>query len=258
MLLRRVIEHVRVQNWTAVAIDFVIVVVGVFIGIQFANWNDAQAAKRRGAEYAQRLVVDLSTDLAYRRAIVAYYESVFASASTAIALLASAQPDPTELVVNAYRATEFAFIPQTRATWDEIVSSGEIGLLPRAAVERGLAFYYGWNAAQSALDAIAASPLRRRVRRAIPHSVQEAIRSSCSDTRDRFGYVDGFTAVCRLDVSDGAMRAAATALKDDPELVGDLTLHFSVLNTTRATLRREINFLESAIESFGGAEARRE
>lgn len=165
------------------AIDLVIVVLGVFIGIQFANLNDAQAAKRRGAEYAQRLVVDLNTDLSYRRAIVAYHESVFESASAAIALLAFAEPDPTELVVNAYRATEFAFIPQTRATSDEIVSSGEIGLLPRTAVERGLAFHYGWNAAQSALDAIAASPLRRRVRRAIPHSIQEAIRSSCSDTR---------------------------------------------------------------------------
>jgi hypothetical protein len=34
MLLRRVIEHVREQNWLAVFIDFLIVVVGVFIGIQ--------------------------------------------------------------------------------------------------------------------------------------------------------------------------------------------------------------------------------
>ncbi len=37
MLLRRVIAHVRNQEWTAVAIDFVIVVIGVFVGIQVAN-----------------------------------------------------------------------------------------------------------------------------------------------------------------------------------------------------------------------------
>ena len=42
MLLRRIIEHVKAQNWFAVGIDFVIVVVGVFIGIQVANWNDAR------------------------------------------------------------------------------------------------------------------------------------------------------------------------------------------------------------------------
>lgn len=32
MFLRRIIEHAKAQHWTAIAIDFVIVVVGVFIG----------------------------------------------------------------------------------------------------------------------------------------------------------------------------------------------------------------------------------
>ena len=36
MILRRVIEHVKPQNWTAVALDFLIEVTGVFIGIQVA------------------------------------------------------------------------------------------------------------------------------------------------------------------------------------------------------------------------------
>jgi len=39
MLLRRITEHVKAQNRAAVALDFCIVVVGVFIGIQGANWN---------------------------------------------------------------------------------------------------------------------------------------------------------------------------------------------------------------------------
>ena len=39
MILSRVIEHVRKQHWTAVFLDFVIVVMGVFIDIQVSNWN---------------------------------------------------------------------------------------------------------------------------------------------------------------------------------------------------------------------------
>ena len=39
MLLGRVIAHVKAQNWTAVALDFLIVVMGVFIGLQVSNWN---------------------------------------------------------------------------------------------------------------------------------------------------------------------------------------------------------------------------
>ncbi|MEL6859245.1 MAG: hypothetical protein AAFO74_12730 [Pseudomonadota bacterium] len=42
MLLRRITKHVKDQNWFAVGIDFCIVVIGVFIGIQVANWNDAR------------------------------------------------------------------------------------------------------------------------------------------------------------------------------------------------------------------------
>ena len=42
MILRRITEHVLAQNWFAVGIDFLIVVVGVFIGIQVTNWNEAR------------------------------------------------------------------------------------------------------------------------------------------------------------------------------------------------------------------------
>lgn len=37
MILPRVIEHVKAQNWTAVALDFIIVIVGALIGIQVSN-----------------------------------------------------------------------------------------------------------------------------------------------------------------------------------------------------------------------------
>ena len=47
MLLRHLIEHVRAQNWTAVCIDLVVVVVGVFVGIQVANWNESRLEAER-------------------------------------------------------------------------------------------------------------------------------------------------------------------------------------------------------------------
>ena len=59
MLLRRITKHVKDQNWFAVGIDFVIVVIGVFIGIQVANWNDA----RNDAQREQQVLVELLDDL---------------------------------------------------------------------------------------------------------------------------------------------------------------------------------------------------
>ena len=58
MLLRRITKHVKEQNWFAVGIDFFIVVVGVFIGIQVANWNASQFERREEAAILQRLQSD--------------------------------------------------------------------------------------------------------------------------------------------------------------------------------------------------------
>ncbi|PHQ59264.1 MAG: hypothetical protein COC03_06290 [Robiginitomaculum sp.] len=46
MLLRSITKHINDQNWFAVAIDFFIVVGGVFIGLQVSNWSNAQQDRR--------------------------------------------------------------------------------------------------------------------------------------------------------------------------------------------------------------------
>jgi len=71
MLLRRLMIHVSDQNWFAVGIDFVIVVVGVFIGIQVANWNQERQAKDRRAKVTQALITDLKDASNVQHAIIA-------------------------------------------------------------------------------------------------------------------------------------------------------------------------------------------
>ncbi len=55
MLLRRITKHVQNQNWFAVFIDFLIVVVGVFIGIQVANWNGERKDRIEEKMFLERL-----------------------------------------------------------------------------------------------------------------------------------------------------------------------------------------------------------
>jgi hypothetical protein len=61
MLLRRIIAHLREQEWTAFAIDFVIVVIGVFLGIQVANWNESWLEQQREKAYLVALQEDFHT-----------------------------------------------------------------------------------------------------------------------------------------------------------------------------------------------------
>ncbi|TDR22344.1 hypothetical protein [Marinicella litoralis] len=58
MLLRSVTKHVKEQNWFAVFIDFFIVVVGVFIGIQVANWNEDRSERSLETKYLERIYLD--------------------------------------------------------------------------------------------------------------------------------------------------------------------------------------------------------
>jgi hypothetical protein len=58
--LQRIIEHLKAQHWTAVALDLLITVVGVFIGIQAANWNGDRQDRQRSRE----VLVDLRDEFA--------------------------------------------------------------------------------------------------------------------------------------------------------------------------------------------------
>ncbi|MGA8278794.1 MAG: hypothetical protein WB784_11450 [Rhodanobacteraceae bacterium] len=53
MITRRILSHLRQQHWTGVFIELVIVVLGVFIGLQVQDWNDARTAR---AELDQQLI----------------------------------------------------------------------------------------------------------------------------------------------------------------------------------------------------------
>ncbi|MEY2920636.1 MAG: hypothetical protein RL261_1941 [Pseudomonadota bacterium] len=60
MNLRRVVEHVKAQHWTAVAIDFVIVVAGVFMGLQVQEWNSARGHRAAEIGYLNSMEEDVA------------------------------------------------------------------------------------------------------------------------------------------------------------------------------------------------------
>ncbi|MBT8140934.1 MAG: hypothetical protein HKN88_06760 [Gammaproteobacteria bacterium] len=64
MLFRRVKQHIQNENWFAVFIDFLIVVIGVYIGIQLGNWNEARAEADEYQRALARFSAEINTNLA--------------------------------------------------------------------------------------------------------------------------------------------------------------------------------------------------
>lgn len=63
MVPRRLIEHTKTQNWTAVFLDLVIVVIGVYLGIEVSNWNDVRADREAYLHARERLVAEIDANL---------------------------------------------------------------------------------------------------------------------------------------------------------------------------------------------------
>lgn len=250
MILRRLVANLRQQHWTAIAIEFVLLVVGVFLGIQLGNWNQDRVDRQLGRAYAERLVADMTKDRKSRQRLIDYYQAVTASAEWTSEHLDDPAADPSRLVLEAYRASEYLYAPKTRSTWDEIVSSGHIGLLPRGA-GRSVTEYYAYDAAADAFANLEASVYRHRVRSLLPHRLQDVIRAHCSDKRNEAGHAVGFRSDCTLEFDDAIVSSGARALHDDPTVTEGLRYQFSTLSTANALIAGEMTQLDRALTALG-------
>jgi hypothetical protein len=60
MISRRILQHFAAQNWFAFFAELIVVVVGVFVGIQVANWNEARLEAERKEQIVEALITDIS------------------------------------------------------------------------------------------------------------------------------------------------------------------------------------------------------
>ena len=132
MLLRRVMEHVKAQNWTAVALDFFIVVVGVFIGIQVANWNDARVERSSEAQFLVSLEQDMKESIAEVDDIVRQLRAHDQARETLYNYSLGERDgiDPPTLSKTVHRGLwSFASMELRLTTFDTLRSSGRLGIL---------------------------------------------------------------------------------------------------------------------------------
>ena len=145
MLLRRILKHVRGENWVAVTLDLLVVVIGIVIAFQVNRWYEA--GKDRGLEhgYLERLRSDLETETAQFEEIVARTELRLGQVrllEAAIASPAAAAARPADLVRAVEQVTWRSFPVITAYTYQELLSSGRMTLLRSEDLRQRLAEYY--------------------------------------------------------------------------------------------------------------------
>lgn len=131
MILRHIIEHVRYQNWAAIVLDFVIVVLGVFIGIQLGNWNEARHERSYQHGVLERLADDHEEMLIEIDDFIRIQQDIFRATSRMMELVESPDAPEQPDVIRADLATIFSGRPppSRSATMMELISSANMRLI---------------------------------------------------------------------------------------------------------------------------------
>lgn len=226
MILRRLREHVSNHNWFAVTIDFLIVVLGVFVGIQASNWNEARIEHSQAREYRSMLQNDLDANLENLGVRNRYYNWVREEALATLADLARPAADlDQQFLVHAYQATQIQPWALKRNTYDEILSVGAMAKLGDPLLRDKIANYYVTSDVTGTNISVV-PPYRDIVRRIMPYAVQEAIRARCNErlVQNKNGAMDIILpeGPCNLGLDSDTVRQAVTQVHDWPGLALDL------------------------------------
>jgi len=246
MILRRVIEHFRKQEWTAIAIDFLIVVVGVFFGLQVNNWNAARIEGDQSRVFSQMLKNDLRAEAARYRAVADYYAAVRDNGERALSALEGEKPlSDAELVICAYRASQVALVSINRSTYDELVSTGRINLIADKTLREAAIDHFGFNFIEVAHTDGREGGYRNLVRGLIPPEAHRAARRDCGDIASE--EIISLDYPCMLDIPDAVIAKAAKAIRAEASLPKALRRRVNELDVQITDLNAEVTRLERTL-----------
>ena len=146
-MLRRMTHALREQNWATIVVEFVLLVGGVFLGIQAANWNEARRDQHRERAYLGRIAAELDEGvLKVQRSNALTLERM---ALDQLLIDSVTRPelvraDPGYFIYAVTRGG-YTFSPNVNGyTFDEIKSNGDLGIFkdPRLSLDL-MTFYSG-------------------------------------------------------------------------------------------------------------------
>ena len=182
MILRRLSQSLKEQNWTAIVIEFILLVSGVFLGIQVANWNAERVDASRATAYLERIRDDINADLSNYQDRISFWSDVSAYGAKGLAYAETGDAENAtqwDLLLAYFQSSQVAEFYTTDATFEELKSAGELGLIKDTRFRYELSQYYslGFN------PLLTERPrYRENVRGIIPLEVQTYIWTACYST----------------------------------------------------------------------------
>lgn len=225
MIFRRLSARLREENWVAITIDLVIVVVGVFLGVQASNWNQARLQQRQINELLMEMRPELSRMRQADATRLNYYDLTGDYARTVLAGWAhNPAINDAAFVIAAYQASQITG-QRGESPLRSILSPDDLRNIDDPKLRWALLRVMNFN-----YDAVSASAMQTRyrenVRQIIPEEIQQAVRRTCGDRSLPDG-IPMLPSACDVKIPPAAASAAVGELRRHPELASQLRFHVS-------------------------------
>lgn len=250
MLLRSLTKHVRDQNWFAVGLDFFIVVAGILIAFQIANWSEARSVRAETDRTLELLIPTLESFDGIANDFKAYYATTKAYGETALKAWEDQDAiSDSEFLVAAYQASQIIGSGNEIGIFAELIGAENIRNIGDLDLQRRLQRYI-INPSNITRTSDFDTPYRQGVRRAIPFTIQENIRTECGDQRDDDLGVTRLPTDCDIDLSIERADIAAANLRARTDLRDDLQWHMASVQSVLFDLDSERVRKKTLIDSI--------
>ena len=145
MILRRIAEGLRSQQWTTVFIELLVVVVGLLLGLELNDWSNDLKDRQLEQVYYEQLILDLEADVARGERSMQTADRLAAMGNLVYSAATQEIPDGVDdgdlaraLVLAGYAERPLI----TRHTYDELINTGGLRLIGDTDLKRALSIYY--------------------------------------------------------------------------------------------------------------------
>jgi len=242
MLLRRFMKHTTEQNWYAVVLDIIVVIVGIFLGIQVTNWQQHLNDKDTAKQYLQRFDNDLQADIKHMSVRLEFWNQVMDYTEVSLDYLEHNTPEENEswkYLLALFQSSQVSPLLVNDITYKEIQQVGQLALITNLELRSALAKYYSFNSSVASDSIIRhLPPYRAYVRGKISSEVVNHIWNNCFDVRSLEGQelID-----CESPISAQQINHMLTQIKSDPKVLEHLLFWYS-------TQKSALQFLPHNIE----------
>lgn len=248
MILRRLSQSLKEQNWTAIWIEFLLLVAGVFLGIQVANWNQERQSRAQERIYLQELRSEIRANIQQIEYRQAFYRTVLESGNAASRFLQQDVPcetDCSEVLADFFLASQFWATPLARTTYNEMQRLG----LPRSKPIKNQMQSYFVNAEGLAVTVDSVPRYREHVRGFMDVKLMQGLWQDCWALEgERLEKVNGD---CKARLSNDEASAVLEVIRQADGLREELNVWMG-MNTVGMQLYqsmiRNANNLSAAID----------